>query len=212
MSKSALTSRQINNMVRFLNATETNDFVETIARRRANHYCHRSESSYDRYVRLNQTNRHTVEFRIFASTNDKEQMLADIDFAHAIAEFAMSETFAINSAAFIAFVRANSSEYEHLVARLNRARARFRRFENLTNALNVVSHAANANSSRPNTNDVRLYVATHGMPSTRYERSRYIAWYLQTCNGRFVTTQGNILEGDELVRRAVERLRCVRGN
>jgi len=64
--------------------------------------------------------------------------------------------------------------------------------------------------SRPHTTEIRAYVAEHGMPVGYRRRREYLEWYRQLCNNRFVTARGNVLTGDELSRRAIERLRCAR--
>jgi len=232
MSKSALSMQQINRMLVFMNHRNNADFTTTIARRKSNHFCQRMTPqrvsasirrgrTTTRYAVLNTQKPGTVEFRQFASTNTKEQMLADIDFAHAVAEYCKEDGRRLDSPkAFIAFVKEHATEYPDLVARIANASERFARFETTTEvvartnrvSLNARIMPANGRGSNPTTAQVRNYVNTNGMPESNYSRRLYIRWYFEQCEGRFVTTQGNVLTGTELERRAVERLRCVRGN
>jgi hypothetical protein len=124
VTRRGLTALQIARAVVFLNAPENEVLVRAIARRYGNSYCRigkkalrNAADSCDRYEMLNLTNSRTVEFRLFRGTLRAETLLACVEFANAVLEFARTASNnALTTDAFLAHVydAANASDTKHL--------------------------------------------------------------------------------------------------
>jgi hypothetical protein len=124
VSRRGLTTLQIARAVVFLNAPENEVLVRAIARRYGNSYCRiakkalrNAADSHDRYEMLNLTNSRTVEFRLFRGTLRAETVLACVEFANAVLEFARTASnTALTTDAFLAHVydAANAADTKHL--------------------------------------------------------------------------------------------------
>jgi hypothetical protein len=95
VTRAGLSRLQIAKAVVFLNDPRNEQFIRAIARRYGNGYCKLKNvrmggaaSSHDRYEMLNLTSSRTVEFRLFRGTLRAGTVLACIEFAHALLEWA----------------------------------------------------------------------------------------------------------------------------
>lgn len=124
VSRRGLTTLQIARAVVFLNAPENEVLVRAIARRYGNGYCcvrkkalRDAAQSFDRYEMLNLTSSRTVEFRLFRGTLRAETVLACVEFANAVLEFARTASNAdLTTHAFLEHVYnvANAADTKHL--------------------------------------------------------------------------------------------------
>lgn len=94
VEKKGLSDLSIFKMVAFVNSQTARKFVEAIARRSNNHYAKIAEKKAadvknpsDRYEAINLTNSHTVEFRLFKGTLNKDSFMRSLEFADAVTEF-----------------------------------------------------------------------------------------------------------------------------
>ena len=94
ISRQPLSQLQIGKILVFLNEPANDWYVNEIAGRTANDYCERSPKKLDdvncpqsRYEALNLTNDSTIEFRLFASTNDYYLIASRIEFCHALTKY-----------------------------------------------------------------------------------------------------------------------------
>lgn len=114
VSRTGLTRLQIAKVVVFLNDPRNENFVRAIARRYGNSYCKikrvrmgSAPLSYDRYEMLNLTSLRTIEFRLFRGTLRTTTVLACVEFAHALLEWArVASCEAITWQAFVAWLYA----------------------------------------------------------------------------------------------------------
>lgn len=124
VSRRGLTTLQIARAVVFLNAPENEVLVRAIARRYGNSYCRiakkalrNAAQSFDRYEMLNITSSRTVEFRLFRGTLRAETVLACVEFANAVLEFARTASNSeLTTHAFLEHVYdvANAADTKHL--------------------------------------------------------------------------------------------------
>ena len=132
VSRVGLSKLTIAKAVVFLNADENDRFIVRLARRSSNGYCKKKNDarvnrdaceSFDRYERLNLTNRHTVEFRIFRGSLNRKTVLASVEFANAVMDFcAQAAVTDLTVAAFLRWVwaptqKADTMELRALIAR-----------------------------------------------------------------------------------------------
>lgn len=94
VSRQPLSQLQIGKILVFLNNPENSNWVDKIAGRYENTYCFRSEKTLEdvscptsRYEALNLTNDSTIEFRLFASTNDYYLIASRIEFCYALTKY-----------------------------------------------------------------------------------------------------------------------------
>jgi hypothetical protein len=109
VSRTGLSRLQIAKAVVFLNDPRNEPFIRAIARRYGNSYCKIKHVrmgvaafSHDRYEMLNLTPTRTVEFRLFRGTLRASTVLACVEFAHALLEWARNA--ACNALTWQAFV------------------------------------------------------------------------------------------------------------
>ena len=132
VSRAGLSQLTIAKAVCFLNADTTDRFITLLARRDGNGYCKKKtanavrasdRTSYDRYERLNLTNPHTVEFRIFRGTTNYRTLMGSVEFAHNVLEFcAQAGVSSLTLEAFVLWLyapaqKADSVELRALIAR-----------------------------------------------------------------------------------------------
>ena len=132
VSRAGLSQLTIAKAVCFLNADTTDRFITLLARRDGNGYCKKKtansvracdRTSYDRYERLNLTNPHTVEFRIFRGTTNYRTLMGSVEFAHNVLEFcAQAGVSSLTLEAFVSWLyspaqKADSVELRGLIAR-----------------------------------------------------------------------------------------------
>lgn len=94
ISRQPLSQLQIGKILVFLNEPANDWYVNEIAGRTANDYCERKPKKIEdvncpqsRYEALNLTNDNTIEFRLFASSNNYELIATRIEFAHALTKY-----------------------------------------------------------------------------------------------------------------------------
>lgn len=94
LSREPLSQLQIGKLLVFLNSEENEAWIDWLAGRTANHYCHKEEKSIEdalnprsRYEALNLMNDKTIEFRLFASSNNLEEICSRIEFCHAVTSY-----------------------------------------------------------------------------------------------------------------------------
>lgn len=94
ISRKPLSQLQIGKILVFLNEPANDWYVNEIAGRTANDYCERSPKKIEdvncpqsRYEALNLTNDNTIEFRLFASTNDYYLIASRIEFCYALTKY-----------------------------------------------------------------------------------------------------------------------------
>lgn len=94
ISRQPLSQLQIGKILVFLNDPANDWYVNEIAGRAANDYCDRKPKKLEdvncpqsRYEALNLTNDSTIEFRLFASTNDYYLIASRIEFCHALTKY-----------------------------------------------------------------------------------------------------------------------------
>lgn len=124
VTRAGLTKLQIAKAAVFLNMRENETLIRAVARRYGNSYCTvrtkklgTAADSYERYEMLNLTNSRTIEFRLFRGTLRAETVLACVEFANAVLEFArVASCDDLSTRAFLAFVydAANASDTKHL--------------------------------------------------------------------------------------------------
>lgn len=132
VSRAGLSALTIAKVVCFLNSDFNDRFITLIARRIGNGYCKKKaaekvranlRNSWDRYERLNLTNPHTVEFRIFRGTTNYKTLIGSVEFCHNVIEFcAQAGLESLTLEAFIAWLyrpeqKADSVELRALIAR-----------------------------------------------------------------------------------------------
>jgi hypothetical protein len=130
-------------MLAFIYDPAMREFIDTLARRQANHYCQRLASpillaewawlfsngdnvrSNDHHQAVHFSRRHpTVEFRIFASSTEPSTLRTNVEFIDALIEFSATE-MAISFDNFVNFVN-SCSTWPALARRL--ATRRFTQF------------------------------------------------------------------------------------
>lgn len=94
ISRQPLSQLQIGKILVFLNEPANDWYVSEIAGRTANDYCERKPKKIEdvncpqsRYEALNLTNDNTIEFRLFASSNNYELIATRIEFCHALTKY-----------------------------------------------------------------------------------------------------------------------------
>lgn len=94
ISRQPLSQLQIGKILVFLNDPANDWYLNEIAGRAANDYCDRKPKKLEdvncpqsRYEALNLTNDSTIEFRLFASTNDYYLIASRIEFCHALTKY-----------------------------------------------------------------------------------------------------------------------------
>ena len=94
ISRQPLSQLQIGKILVFLNDPANDWYVSAIAGRAANDYCDRKPKKLEdvscpqsRYEALNLTNDSTIEFRLFASTNNYYLIASRIEFCHALTKY-----------------------------------------------------------------------------------------------------------------------------
>ena len=94
ISRNPLSQLQIGKILVFLNEPANDWYIDQIAGRTANDYCERKPKKLEdvncpqsRYEALNLTNDSTIEFRLFASTNDYYLIASRIEFCYALTKY-----------------------------------------------------------------------------------------------------------------------------
>jgi hypothetical protein len=94
VSRAPLSQLQIGKILVFLNDPVNAGWINLIAGRLPNEYCHREPKKLEdvnwptsRYEALNLTNNSTIEFRLFSSTNKYEEIASRIEFCHALTKY-----------------------------------------------------------------------------------------------------------------------------
>ena len=94
ISRQPLSQLQIGKILVFLNDPANDWYINEIAGRTANDYCERKPKKIEdvncpqsRYEALNLTNDSTIEFRLFASSNDYYLIASRIQFCHALTKY-----------------------------------------------------------------------------------------------------------------------------
>ena len=97
IDKHKMSKLHIANLQIFMNSDENDVEIVKIAGRPANNYCKRVKGEYyqfttgqighDRYTRVNHTNAHTLEFRLFASTVKFEDFCKRLEFTQAVVNY-----------------------------------------------------------------------------------------------------------------------------
>ena len=124
VSRAHMSSLQVAKIVTFVSNPDNESLIRAVARRYAQGYCKivakkigKSAQSNDRYEAINITPRETIEFRIFKGSLKHESVMAAIEFANAVVEFAKPANTSIKeltSEKFIEFINhklADSTEY-----------------------------------------------------------------------------------------------------
>jgi len=133
-------ARQILRMLQFIFSPLTGPFIDAIARRAQNDFCHRyvDHSDLARWAfdystwRRSSSNQHhhaisfshrfpTIEFRMFAATIDPHVMQANLEFVDALMHFCAILNVPLTSRSFTEYVAARSIDYPQLHQRLRRA-------------------------------------------------------------------------------------------
>ena len=112
VTRAGLSEIQIAKMVCFLNADANEPLIRAVGRRYSTGYCEKkvkrigtANSSYDRYEFLNLCNTRTIEFRLFKGTLHLPAILAALEFANALVEFAHDSSGAGMNLSTLAFLR-----------------------------------------------------------------------------------------------------------
>jgi hypothetical protein len=100
ISKAPLTELQRGKIMAFLNFKENDTFLASVAGRRPNTYCQKLGTDnltynfkdgrryeWSRYTHYNIMPRYSDEFRLFASTTDKEEFLTRLEFVSALVKY-----------------------------------------------------------------------------------------------------------------------------
>jgi hypothetical protein len=94
ISRQPLSQLQIGKILVFLNDPANDWYINEIAGRTANDYCERKPKKIEdvncpqsRYEALNLTNDSTIEFRLFASSNNYELIATRVQFCHALTKY-----------------------------------------------------------------------------------------------------------------------------
>jgi hypothetical protein len=133
MSKSPFTKAQLYRFLTFI--YDNDDYIYGITRRKPdNRYCRKEEmvdnlalaegeSSTDKYVQVNMSNRHTIELRMFKGTHSAYVLYSYIEFAKALFEYTNQKGLVIedmaNIGAFMAYVNTHKKLYPNLHKRNN---------------------------------------------------------------------------------------------
>jgi len=117
VSRTGLTDVQISKVVCFVNDPDNRQLIETVARRYDRGYCKVGQKKLstahhdtgDRYQAVNLCNARTIEFRIFRGTLRYASVMAAIEFANAVVQFATPANgvgFNLKVPAFLDFINA----------------------------------------------------------------------------------------------------------
>lgn len=115
VSRTGLTDVQISKVVCFVNDPDNRRLIETVARRYNAGYCRVMEKKLktahqddgNRYQAVNLCNARTIEFRIFKGTLRYASVMAAIEFANAVVQFATPANgvgFNLKTPAFLDFI------------------------------------------------------------------------------------------------------------
>jgi len=115
VSRTGLTDVQISKVVCFVNDPDNRRLIETVARRYNAGYCRVTEKKLrtahqddgNRYQAVNLCNSRTIEFRIFKGTLRYASVMAAIEFANAVVQFATPANgvgFNLKTPAFLDFI------------------------------------------------------------------------------------------------------------
>jgi hypothetical protein len=128
VGKKQLSELQLSRLVRFMHADENQAFITQVAGRDPNTYCNRggrktvgafkAESRIGRYQAINFATRNekTIEFRIFRSNVSPAGFMKNLEFTHALCQWArFTSDRALGSAAFVQWVARERSQYPCLV-------------------------------------------------------------------------------------------------
>jgi len=133
-SKKPLSLLTIAKIVVFVNETNNQEFVETIAGRKSCRYSCIQKKEYatvksqitngrargERYEAVNLLNKDTIEFRIFKGTLKRESFYKALEFCDSLIRFCSTATNSIvysrNKENFIKYVAENHKSYPHLYA------------------------------------------------------------------------------------------------
>lgn len=125
VSRQPLSEMQVAKIIIFVNSPHNRKFIERIAGRGSAHYAQIREKKWvdvrqprDRYEAVNLCNKHTIEFRLFKGTLNKDSFFKALEFASALVEFCAPcettiRTFQ-NIDSFISFVDQRKKKYPYL--------------------------------------------------------------------------------------------------
>src|SRR5205823_613619 len=124
MSRNWFSSLDLGKALTFMNSDKNRPHIIKIAGRDQNHHTtFETKKATDifrpigRYEALNLTNSKTVEMRVFKGTMNLEHILADVEFAHALAtwvkEASMRQVESWQD--FYSFVLTHRKDYQHLI-------------------------------------------------------------------------------------------------
>ena len=134
VNRSSITPLTLSKAIVAINSDNWNTLVKTVARRESNGYSLQKPNTFskvghthaqDRYEMINTTNKATIEFRIFRGTLKLESLLAAIEFANAVLNWAAFTSAAdLSAKSFVTWLgdRKNAKDTRNLRNMLARRR------------------------------------------------------------------------------------------